>query len=43
MRAAAQPWGRHEAERRSVAIREREGGQQRELLLDEAVVEVAQR
>ncbi|WP_441291822.1 His/Gly/Thr/Pro-type tRNA ligase C-terminal domain-containing protein [Sorangium sp. KYC3313] len=35
--------GRREAERRSVAIREREGGQQRELPLDEAVVEVAQR
>ncbi|WP_437619918.1 threonine--tRNA ligase [Sorangium sp. So ce1151] len=35
--------GKREAERRSVALREREGGQQRELPLDEAVVEVARR
>ncbi|WP_437501435.1 threonine--tRNA ligase [Sorangium sp. So ce1099] len=35
--------GKREAERRSVALREREGGQQRELPLDEAVVEVVRR
>ncbi|XYH95135.1 threonine--tRNA ligase [Sorangium sp. So ce1128] len=35
--------GKREAERRSVALREREGGHQRELLLDEAVVEVVRR
>ncbi|WP_437924880.1 threonine--tRNA ligase [Sorangium sp. So ce291] len=35
--------GKREAERRSVALREREGGQQRELPLDEAVVEVLRR
>ena len=35
--------GKREAERRSVALREREGGQQRELPLDEAVLEVVRR
>lgn len=35
--------GKREAERRSVALRERAGGQQRELPLDEAVVEVVRR
>ncbi|MGK4002639.1 threonine--tRNA ligase [Sorangium sp. So ce1036] len=35
--------GKREAERRSVALREREGGRQRELPLDEAVHEVARR
>ncbi|WP_438004742.1 threonine--tRNA ligase [Sorangium sp. So ce321] len=35
--------GKREAERRSVALREREGGQQRELPLDEAVVEIVRR
>ncbi|AUX25246.1 threonyl-tRNA synthetase [Sorangium cellulosum] len=35
--------GKREAERRAVALREREGGRQRELPLDEAVHEVARR
>ncbi|XXT16754.1 threonine--tRNA ligase [Sorangium sp. So ce429] len=35
--------GKREAERRSVALREREGGKQRELPLDESIVEVVRR
>lgn len=35
--------GKREAERRSVTLREREGGQQRELPLDEAAHEIARR